>query len=109
MLAEKEFQRLAEKALEELNRALGAAAEKHEFEPDFNAGALTIEFGDPPGRFVVSPNGPVRQIWVSALATSYKLDWDSSRGEFALGGTGQTLKELLGELIGRQLGEEVVL
>ena len=57
-------------------QGLTAASDDAEFEADFNAGALAIEFEDPPAKFVVSPNSPVRQIWVSAHSKSYKLDWD---------------------------------
>lgn len=104
-----EFRLRADEAFEDLDGALGKAAEKHDFEPDFSAGTVTVEFDDPPAKFVVSPNGPVRQVWVSALATSFKLDWNPERGEFVLGETGQTLKELMGEVIGKQLGEDVKL
>ena len=104
-----EFQLRADEAFEDLDGALGEAAESHEFEPDFSAGTVTVEFDDPPAKFVVSPNSPVRQIWVSALATSFKLDWNPERGEFVLSGTGQSLRELMGELIGKQLGEDVKL
>lgn len=106
---EHEFQMKADEALEELDAALGAAADEHGFEPDFQAGALTIEFDDPPGKFVISPNSAVRQIWVSALATSYKLDWDAGRGAFIHAETGRTLKELIGDLIAKQIGEPVQL
>ena len=37
-------------------------------------------------KFVVSPNAPVRQIWVSAMARSYKLSWAPEAGVFALDG-----------------------
>jgi CyaY protein len=109
MMDEQDFQMKADQALEALDKALGAAVEQHEIEPDFSAGTLTIEFDDPPARFVVSPNSPVRQIWVSALATSFKLDWSEERAEFVLEETGQTLKELMAEAIGKQLGEDVKL
>ena len=106
---EQEFQDRAAQALQDLNRRLSAAAEQYPFEPDFNAGALSIEFEDAPARFVVSPNSPVRQIWVSAHSKSYKLDWDATKQEFVLSATGQTLCELIGEAISKQLEEEVVL
>ncbi len=106
---EHEFQMKADEALEELDAALGAAADEHGFEPDFQAGALSIEFDDPPGKFVISPNSAVRQIWVSALATSYKLDWDAGRGAFIHAETRRTLKELIGDLIAKQIGEPVQL
>ena len=109
VMDEREFGQRADQALSALYRALGKAAEVHDFEPDFQAGALSIEFDDPPGRFVLSPNSPARQIWVSAHLKSYKLDWDPSQEAFVLAGTGQTLAELIEDAIGKQLGEEVEL
>ena len=106
---EQEFKTRAEQALEDLNRRLAPAAEEHEFEVDFNAGALAIEFETPPAKFVVSPNSPVSQIWVSAHSKSFKLDWDPARVAFVLAGTGQTLAELMGDAVGKQLGEKVTL
>jgi len=106
---EQEFKTRAELALDDLYRRLSAAADDYEFEIDFNAGALAIEFENPPGKFVVSPNSPVSQIWVSAHSKSFKLDWDPGRGAFVLAGTGQTLADLLGDAVGKQLGQEVAL
>lgn len=106
---EQEFKNRAERALDDLYRRLSASAEDYEFEVDFNAGALTIEFDKPPGKFVVSPNSPVSQIWVSAHSKSFKLDWDPTRMVFVLAGTRQTLAELIGDAVGKQLGEKVTL
>ena len=106
---EQEFKRRADEALEELNRKLSEAADEFEFEVDFNAGALSIEFEEPPGRFVVSPNSPVRQIWVSAHSRSFKLDWNDSLKAFVYTETGSTLVELMAGHISKQIGEEVAL
>ena len=57
----------------------------------------------------MSPNAPVSQIWVSAHSKSFKLDWDPARGAFVLGGTGQSLAELMGDALGKQVGETVAL
>ncbi len=62
---DQEFQTHAGEALHDLYKRLNAASDSGEFEADFNSGALAIEFEEPPGKFVVSPNAPVRQIWVS--------------------------------------------
>ena len=102
---DKEFQTHASEALEDLYNRLGRATEEHEFEADFNAGALAIEFEDPPAKFVVSPNAPVKQIWVSAHMKSHKLDWDAARSAFAA--NGQTLVDLIAEAVGKQLGTVV--
>jgi CyaY protein len=101
------FQSRAGEALRDLFTALAAAGDRHDFEADFNAGALTVEFEDPPAKFVVSPNSPVRQIWVSANVKSYKLDWSGNAGTFVLAASGQTLRELMSEAIATHLGEEV--
>ncbi|MBK9170168.1 MAG: iron donor protein CyaY [Bryobacterales bacterium] len=107
MLDEQEFRKRADDALAALNRALISAADDYGFEVDFNAGALTIEFEEPPGKFVVSPNAPPRQIWVSAQSKSYKLDWDHVAASFVHTDSGQTLLHLIEEAIGRQIGEDV--
>src|SRR5580704_16627281 len=109
MMDELQFRDRADHALADLNRRLGPAAEEFDFESDFNSGALAIEFEDPPAKFVVSPNTPVRQIWVSAHSKSFKLDWDDARDGFVLTGSGQTLPELIAQAISQQIGEEVTL
>ena len=101
------FQRHADEALSSLNRKLADAGDEYGFEADLNDGALKIEFEEPPAKFVVSPNRPVHQIWVSALTKSFKLDWVESRGVFALAATGQTLNELMSEVISTQMGQKV--
>lgn len=109
MMDEQKFRKLAEEALEQLQRVLEKATDKYEFEVDSNAGALTVEFEDPPARFVVSPNAPVRQIWVSARVKSFKLDWDEPRGVFVFPADQRDLKQLMAGVIGEQLGEDVTL
>lgn len=106
-MTEQEFQSRSDAALKDLYDRLVHAAEDHDFEADFNSGALAIEFEDPPGKFVVSPNSPVRQIWVSAHSKSFKFDWDDARGTFVLGG--QTLAEMMADAIAKQIGEAITL
>src|SRR5438270_1154991 len=106
MLDEKEFRGRSDEALTVLQRALERAADRHDFEVDRNQGALTVEFEDPPARFVVSPNAPVRQIWVSARVKSFKLDWSDALGAFVLA-DGRTLDRLMGDVAGEQLGATV--
>ena len=103
------FQKHADESLEDLFHALNRAAEEHELEADMNAGALTVEFEEPKAKFVVSPNSPVRQIWVSANVKSYKLDWVEQARAFVLPATGQTLKQMMAEAIELHLGEEIEL
>jgi len=108
MLDDQQFQLKADESLRNLHNALAAASDEHDFEADYG-GALTIEFEEPPAKFVVSPNAPVRQIWVSALGKSFKLVWNDDRNEFVLPETGQALKQVIEEAISKHLGEQITL
>jgi CyaY protein len=103
-----EFRTRADDALHRLHRRLMIAGDRYGFEADLNGGALAIEFDEPKAKFVVSPNSPVNQIWVSALSKSFKLDWDASRETFAVAG-GPTLTELVAQSAGELLGQHVSL
>ena len=109
MLDEQQFRDLADTALHSLVRALERAADQYDFEVDRNAGAISIEFENPPAKFVVSPNSPVRQIWVSARVKSFKLDWNEARSAFVLPADGRTLPQLIADVVGEQLGTPVAL
>ena len=101
MLDELEFRRKAEAALESLKQHLIASEEEADagFEVEEQNGVLNVIFEQPPGKFVVTPNAPVRQIWISALSTSFKLDWDETASAFVLPRTGEQLTPLVGRLI----------
>jgi CyaY protein len=102
-LSETEFRTQSEKALEKLNKALGVVAEHHDAEVMYQNGVLTVEIEEPnPGKMVISPNAPVRQIWISAQSRSFKLDWDGTT--FVLPSTQEPLDTLVGRLVGEQLG-----
>ena len=109
MIDEQDFKKKADEALTTLSRDLIAASDDYGFEVDFNAGALGIEFDEPQGKFVISPNAPVRQIWVSANNKSYKLDWDIVENSFVHTESGDSLKELVEKAVSKYFGEEVSL
>jgi CyaY protein len=106
-MTDQEFKVACDRAIEELYKSLGEASNDYEFDPDMNQGALTISFDDPPGRFVVSPQGPVHQIWVSAESKSFKFGWNGSA--FVLPDSGETLKQMIAGALSRRLGETVEL
>ncbi len=108
-MSDSEFQLCCDAALSDLNKALLGAADEFGFDPDFQAGALTVEFEEPKEKFVVSPNTPVHQVWVSARVKSYKLDWVEDRKAFVFAATGQSLKELMADLLEQRLGRAVAL
>ena len=105
---EQDFRRQADAALEALKASMIAAESSADMEVEEQAGALHISFDEPPGRFVISPNAPARQIWISALSTSFKLSWSLAENDFVLDKTGERLKPLVERLINQQLGEGAV-
>ena len=102
MLDEAAFRKHADVALEGLKRSLIQAEEQGDFEAEEQSGALNVVFEEPAGKFVITPNTPVRQIWISAQSSSFKLNWAGSA--FVLPSTGENLNQLVGRLVGEQLG-----
>jgi len=106
-LTESEFRSRCDEAFNKLNRALGVVAEQYDAEILLQNNVLSIEIEEPnTGKIVISPQTPTRQIWISAQSTSFKLDWSGSG--FVLPSTGETLNQLVGRLIGEQLGVEAI-
>jgi CyaY protein len=106
MVDELEFRKRAETALDALLQHLIAREEADDagFEVEGGQGGLlNLLFEEPPGKFVITPNAPVQQIWISALSTSFKLDWDASAGAFVLPRTGEQLAPLVDRLIDEHL------
>jgi CyaY protein len=105
VLSEQEFRTQSVQALEDARRALLPLADTGEgFEVELQNGVLNLVFEEPSDmKFVVSPNAPVRQIWVSAMARSYKLSWAPELDAFAL--DGETLPQLLDRLARQFLDE----
>ncbi|MBI2828026.1 MAG: iron donor protein CyaY [Acidobacteria bacterium] len=97
MLSEQDFRLEADRALEQAQRALLPLADREGFEVELQNGVLQVIFEDPaPAKFVVSPNAPVRQVWVSAMSRSYKLSWAGDASAFTL--DGEPLAALLDRL-----------
>ena len=93
---------------EGLRKRLLEVGDEHDFEVEGGSGKLEIEFEDKDGtRFVISPNTPVRQIWISALTTSFKLSWSDEAQTFVLDKTGETLPQLMSRILGQQLNTGV--
>ncbi len=108
MLDELTFRRHADAALEALKKSLITAEEGGEFEVEENSGALNVLFEEPPGKFVITPNAPVRQIWISALSTSFKLDWSDEASDFVLPKDNIAFRPLVARLINQHLGSDSV-
>jgi iron-sulfur cluster assembly protein CyaY len=96
-LSEQEFRVKSDEVLQQTRQSLLQLADEEGFEVELQNGVLDLVFEEPrEAKFVVSPNAPVRQIWVSAMAKSYKLSWTPETGSFSL--NGETLATLLERL-----------
>ena len=92
----------------ELSCGHGPGEQKHGFDVEGEGGKLEVIFEEPEEvKFVISPNTPIREIWISALSTSFKLGWNESRNSFVLEKTGEDLRGVMSRVISQQLGEQV--
>lgn len=108
MIEEQDFKKKCEAAFEDLKRRLIAVGEEFEFDVEGESGKLEVIFEEPEEtKFVISPNTPVREIWISALSTSFKLGWSDSAGAFVLAKTGETLPQVMARILTTQLGTPV--
>ncbi|HET6169358.1 MAG TPA: iron donor protein CyaY [Terracidiphilus sp.] len=106
MIDEAKFRRVSDDALESLKQSLiSAEDEGGGFEFEDNNGVMNIVFENGSSKFVITPNTPIRQIWISAQATSYKLEWNEAAAAFVLLRTGEALKPLTERLLREHLGD----
>jgi frataxin len=108
MLDELTFRRNSDAAIDSLKRSLIDVEEDAGFEVEEQNAVLNILFDEPAAKFVITPNAPVRQIWISALATSFKLDWSEEANSFVLPKTGENLKEVVARVINEHLGSSSI-
>ena len=107
---ERDFQKKCDAALEDLKRRLLNAGDEHDFDVEGESGKLEVVFEEPsPAKFIVSPQTPMREIWISALSTSFKLGWSEPKQAFVLDKTGEDLRAVMSRVISQQLASEVVL
>lgn len=101
---EQDFRNRAEQALEALKKHLFAREDREgDFETEEQGGVLQILFEEPAAKFVITPNAPVRQIWISARVSSFKLDWTPEASQFQLPASREELIPLVDRLIDEQL------
>ena len=114
MIDEATFRRESDKALNDLKQSLIAAeetfdaAEEPPFEFEDNNGVMNILFSDGSSKFVVTPNTPIAQVWISAQSTSYKLEWSEEQNAFVLLKTGEALKPLTQRLLREHLRDDSI-
>jgi iron donor protein CyaY len=108
-MSEAEFVEQSESAITELEEAFGRLADDRDVDVEVEGGVLTVTFEEgEPGRFIVSPNSPARQLWVSARVSSFKFDWSEQANSFVLAGTGEKLKDVMTRLTREQLHDNSI-
>jgi CyaY protein len=108
MIDEQEFNKRCDQTFDALSKRLMVIGDDNEFEVEYGGGKIEIEFEDEVGtRFVISPQTPLRQIWISALTTSFKLGWSDSAQQFVLDKTGENLNQVMSRILSEKLGISV--
>ena len=106
-IPEAAFQQKAEAAISQLEAAFARIGEDRDLDVQVESGVLSFLFEEgEPGKFIVSANSSVRQLWVSARVSSFKFDWSDQAGGFLLASTGEPLKQVMTRLTREQLGDE---
>ena len=104
-MEDKEFNRLADAALERLDAALEKCSADIDFELAAG-GVLEIEFADG-SQIVVNRHAVAREIWVAARAGGFHFRWDSAAWRDTRDGA--ELFGKLSRLASQQAGEEICL
>lgn len=106
---ETEFKEKSERAILEVERVFAELAEQRDIDVEVEGSVLTVTFEEgEPGKFILSPNSSVRQIWLSARMSSFKFDWSEASGAFILSGSDESLKQVIIRVTREQLGDNAV-
>jgi CyaY protein len=102
---EREFEALAGKTLQRIERALDESGV--DAQPELKeGGVLELEFDDG-SRIVVNRHGAAREIWVAARSGGFHFRWDGSAWRDTRSGT--ELFAALSKLVSAQSGTGVIL
>ncbi|KAJ6260097.1 hypothetical protein Dda_4318 [Drechslerella dactyloides] len=100
-----EYHQLADRTMNELfDRLEALVEEKDGFDVEFHADVLELE--TPNGTYVFNKQPPNKQIWLSSPVSGPKrYSWQDEQQEWVYTNTGSTLRELLREEVGVEIGE----
>ena len=104
-MEDKEFNALADAALNRIDAALEACDADLDFELAAG-GVLEIEFADG-SKIIVNRHGVAREIWVAARAGGFHFRWDGSAWRDTR--DAGELMEKLSALASQQAGESIIL
>ncbi|PKO92894.1 MAG: iron donor protein CyaY [Betaproteobacteria bacterium HGW-Betaproteobacteria-10] len=102
---DKEFNRLADVTLAQIEQALEASEADIDFELAAG-GVLEIEFADA-SKIIINRHGVAREIWVAAKAGGFHFRWENEAWRDTRDGA--ELMQKLSMLASQQAGETIVL
>src|SRR5450755_3458552 len=77
---------------------------------DFDKSGDVIKIGFTDGeKFVVSPNSPVQQLWVSANYAGSRFNWSEETNDWLHEKTGESIFVFLASAMTQKLGEDITL
>ena len=80
MIDESQYRRLVDETFQRIDAAF-ETVDPDVAESSYGQGTLTIQFADG-RRCILSPQAPVRQLWVAFKDRAWHLDWDAARGRW---------------------------
>ena len=106
VLAEQEFDRVADKTLRALDKALNAIEQG--IEADLESGILTLEFEDGV-KYVVNSHRAARQIWMAAERNAWHFDYKPGDDRWVATKSGDELWSAVEGVVTRKLGRPIKL
>jgi iron donor protein CyaY len=79
-----------------------------DFDFEKNGDVLTIEF-ESGERFIISPNSPVEQLWVSANYMGLRFNWSDEANDWIHEKDGEPVTLFLSKAISEKVGKSVSL
>ncbi|MEO6940344.1 MAG: iron donor protein CyaY [Candidatus Kapaibacterium sp.] len=79
-----------------------------DFEMERNGDVLNLEFEDG-ARFIISPNSPVEQLWVSANYAGNRFNWSDEVNDWINEKTAEPFRPFLAASISGKLGASISL
>lgn len=96
-------------AVSRLDNALSAFIDSgSEFDTEKNGDVLSVIFDDG-SKFIITPNSPVSQLWVSANYEGHRFNFDEARQQWIDEKSGEIFEAYLGRLLSEKLGQSISL